>query len=343
LIALWFYVIPMFMPRQPRLDIPGLLHHVIVRGIERGIIFHDDADRRWFLNRFSKLLHETDTECLAWALLPNHFHLLLRPHKMSLSHLMRRLLTGYAVTFNRRHERSGHLFQNRYKSIICEEETYLLELIRYIHLNPLRAKLVPDMKSLDNYPWCGHAELMGKQQGIGLSKDTVLGIFDKKLISARRIYHKFIADGLEMDKFPELTGGGLRRSQSLNQTAGEKPLDFDDRILGSGDFVISLRQKGVLEPDENTNITLIELHKMIETYYQLENQEIFNRGRKNNVAEARNLFCYCGVRLLHNSGAEIGRYLKIGSSSVTRSVSKGEQLLNANVGVKEWVKKTLKQ
>ena len=331
------------MPRQPRLDITGLLHHVIVRGIERGIIFHDDIDRRSFLDRFSKLLSATGTECLAWALLPNHFHLLLRPHKMPLSHLMRRLLTGYAVTFNRRHERSGHLFQNRYKSIICEEDIYLLELIRYIHLNPLRAKLVPDMETLDNYPWCGHAELMGKHLGIGLSPDTVLGLFDKKLISARRTYHKFLTDGLKMNKLPELTGGGLRRSQTLSPVAGDKLRDFDDRILGSGEFVTSLRQKGILEPNEITRITLIELQQVIETYYQLGNQEIFNRGRKNKVAQARNLFCYCGVRLLHNSGAEVGRHLNIGSSSVTRSIRKGEQLINADAKVKEWVEKTLKQ
>ena len=172
------------MPRQPRLDISGLLHHVIVRGIERGIIFCDDTDRRDFLYRFSSLLTETGTECLAWALIPNHFHLLLRPGETSLSSFMRRLLTGYAVTYNRRHERSGHLFQNRYKSIVCEEDVYLLELIRYIHLNPLRAKLVPDIEKLDSYLWCGHAELMGHRPATGLVPDTVLCLFGEKLGSS---------------------------------------------------------------------------------------------------------------------------------------------------------------
>ena len=75
---------------------------------------------------------------------------------------MRRLMTGYAVTFNKRHKRLGHLFQNRYKSVVCEEDPYLLELIRYIHLNPLRAKLVQDLKELDKYPWTGHSAILGK-------------------------------------------------------------------------------------------------------------------------------------------------------------------------------------
>ncbi len=115
------------MPRQPRIDSPDLLYHVIVRGIERRKIFCDDDDRRSFLGRLPSLLVETDTECFAWALIPNHFHLLLRPRHIKLSRFMRRLLTGYTVTFNRRHDRSGHLFQNRYKSIVCEEDVYLLE------------------------------------------------------------------------------------------------------------------------------------------------------------------------------------------------------------------------
>jgi len=140
------------MPRQPRLDAPGLLQHVMARGIERREIFKDDKDRNSFLQRFAIILEETQTQCYAWALIPNHFHLLVRIGPTPLSKVMRRLMTGYAVTFNKRHKRSGHLFQNRYKSVICEEDPYLLELIRYIHLNPLRACIVNDLKELDNIP-----------------------------------------------------------------------------------------------------------------------------------------------------------------------------------------------
>ena len=136
------------MPRKARLDIPGLLQHVIVRGIERRKIFLDDDDRSLFLNRFSSLLEETETECFAWALIPNHFHLLIKCNKIKLSSFMRRLLTGYAINFNHRHNRAGYLFQNRYKSIVCDIDSYLYELVRYIHLNPIRARIVPDISSL---------------------------------------------------------------------------------------------------------------------------------------------------------------------------------------------------
>ena len=113
------------MPRTARIDLPGLLQHVIVRGIERRDIFVDDRDRRLFLERLSRLLSKTDVECLAWALMSNHFHLLLRLRSTKLSVFMRRLLTGYAIVFNLLHKRSGHLFQNRYKSIVCQEDAYL--------------------------------------------------------------------------------------------------------------------------------------------------------------------------------------------------------------------------
>lgn len=123
------------MPRQARKDSPGALHHIIARGIERRTIFNDDQDRDSFIDRLGTIIEQTGTECYAWALIPNRFHLLLRTGNAPIATVMRRLLTGHAVTFNRRHRRSGHLFQNRYKSILCQEDPYLLERVRYIHSN----------------------------------------------------------------------------------------------------------------------------------------------------------------------------------------------------------------
>ncbi|MFZ1984807.1 MAG: transposase [Desulfatitalea sp.] len=105
------------MPRQARIDAPDAVHHIIARGIERGKIFRDDHDCDTFIERLDELVVATQTQCLAWALIPNHFHLLLKTGKVPIASIMRRLLTSYAIGHNRRHRRSGHLFQNRYKSI----------------------------------------------------------------------------------------------------------------------------------------------------------------------------------------------------------------------------------
>jgi len=133
------------MPRRARIDAPEGLHHIMVRGIERREIFRDEEDRLDFTRRMAVLLSETRTTCYAWAPTSDHVHLLLQTGDEPVATFMRRLLTGYAVHFNHRYKRHGALFQNRYKSIVCQKETYLLELVRYIHLNPLRAMIVKDM------------------------------------------------------------------------------------------------------------------------------------------------------------------------------------------------------
>ena len=130
------------MPRGARLDTPGTLHHVIVRGIERRNIVDDDLDRENWVARIGRVADETQTAIYAWALMSNHAHMLIRSGAGGVALFMRRILTGHAISYNRRHRRHGHLFQNRYKSIICQEDAYFTELVRYIHLNPLRVSTV---------------------------------------------------------------------------------------------------------------------------------------------------------------------------------------------------------
>jgi len=157
-------------PRKSRIDAPDALYHIIARGIGRKRIFKDGNGRDNFLERLENILEETQPPCFAWTIIPNHFHLLLRSRATPVSRIMQRLLTSYTVYFNSDffgdHRRSGHLFQNRYKSILCEEDNYLLELVRYIHLNLLRARIISDFKLLDKNPYCGHALIKGNRQDI---------------------------------------------------------------------------------------------------------------------------------------------------------------------------------
>jgi putative transposase len=139
------------MPPKARIDVLGALQHAIVRRIERRKIFRSDYDRKNLLDRVSELILQTGIECFAWAFMSNHFHLLLRTGSVPIAVLMRRLLTGYAGWFNKKYKRHGQLFQNRYKSFLCQEDIYLKKLVRYIHLNPLRAGIVVDLKALDQY------------------------------------------------------------------------------------------------------------------------------------------------------------------------------------------------
>ena len=235
------------MPRQARLDAPNTLHHVMVRGLERRVIFRDDVDRADFVARLAALAEEGAWTVSAWALLPNHAHLLVRTGTRPLARSMRSLLTGYAGAFNRRHHRVGHLFQNRYKSIVVEAEPYLLELVRYLHLNPLRAQVVPDLRALDRYPWTGHSALVGTVPRPWQATATILAPFGPTTTRARHAYRGFVAAGVPQGRRPALQGGGLIRSlggwaavQALRR--GREASLGDARVLGSTEFVAALQR-----------------------------------------------------------------------------------------------------
>lgn len=318
------------MPRQARIDIPGLLQHVIVRGIERGKIFLDDIDRNQFVERLSALLAETDTDCFSWALIPNHFHLLLRPNRLELKQFMRRLLTGYAINFNIRHKRSGHVFQNRYKSIVCEEETYLLELVRYIHLNPLRAKLVPDLVALNEYPWSGHSVLMGTSERPGQVVGEILLRFGNTLMNSRQGYFEFIQDGVLQGRRDELVGGGLQRVRKM-RTGQDNELEIsDERVLGSGDFVERLRRQAALQDKMMAGIQLPELAARVEKYFGLEKNGMKRRSKDKSVMAARDVYCYLAIRVLRYSGTNTGKTLNIHRSAVSHAVRRGERIIDGN-------------
>jgi len=228
------------MPRQARLDFPGALHHVMVRGIARAPLFNDRSDYDFFLAQFERELRRTGARCLAWSLMSNHVHLLLQTGSIPLCQLMHRLLFRYAGRYNRRRRRSGHLFQNRYKSLLCDRESYLLELVRYIHLNPLRAGLVASLEGLARYPWTGYPVLMGRRSVSWQETDEVLGEFSKDRNRARGQYEAFMAEGIGKGRRPDLTAdrSNLRELVAMGdrEGAGERE-PRDPRILGDGDFI----------------------------------------------------------------------------------------------------------
>ncbi|MBM3161812.1 MAG: hypothetical protein FJZ79_00415 [Chlorobi bacterium] len=255
------------MPRGPRLDAPGMLHHVMIRGIERRNIFLDDTDRAEFLSRMKRHVQASGTGVYAFALMNNHVHMLVKSGADGLPTFMRRLLSGYAQYFNRRHQRVGYLFQNRYKSIICEEEGYFDKLVAYIHLNPLRAGLVRTLDELALYPWSGHAVVMNNVACTWMNRDYVLRFFGSREGAARKAYLEFVEQEMRIDREQELSGGGLVRSQGgwsnvvSMRRRGEQALG-DERILGGDEFVREMLREAEGRTDEQrSGIQRLELLK----------------------------------------------------------------------------------
>ena len=320
------------MPRQARIDAPGALHHIVIRGIERKAIFEDDQDREDFLERLSRLLQEMVTPCYAWAMMTNHVHLLLRTGKVPIASLMRRLLTGYAMRFNRRHRRHGHLFQNRYKSILCEEDRYLKQLVTYIHLNPVRAGIVADVADLKIFAYTGYSALMGKRLRPWQDTAYVLGIFGRRVSEARRNLENHVCKWLVKGRCPELTGGGLIRSAGGWRAVKEAYRDgvriaSDERILGSSEFVeIALKHSGEMYERrmqlQSTGIDLSALIAAVCRFLDIDDNELAGPTKRIEIARARALVSYTSTRDLLISGSEVARRLNLDRSTVSRAAQR---------------------
>jgi REP element-mobilizing transposase RayT len=324
------------MPRKARIDAPGALHHIIVRGIDRCLIFRDNRDRDQYLERLGDILTESETPCYAWALMPNHFHLLLKNGLVPLASVMRRLLTGHAISFNRRHRRHGHLFQNRYKSILCQEEAYLRELVRYIHLNPLRAGLVDDIKALNRYLYSGHSALVGKIRREWQQVDHVLGLFGKGKAKARKAYWQFVEKGVAQGRKPELTGGGLLRSVGgwvalASLRKGSDWVKSDERILGDSDFVTMVLREADEQMEtryrlKSDGFGLDDVAQRVAQVMSLPLKVVWETGRRPQTVKARSLLCYWASRELGLSMTAIASRLGLTQPAVSIAARRGEEI-----------------
>jgi hypothetical protein len=268
----------------------------------------------------------------------NHVHLLVGTGTVPVATVMRRLLTGYAVTFNLRYGRHGPLFQNRYKSILCQKDPYLLELVRYIHLNPLRVRLVSGLKALETYAYCGHGVLMGRREAVWQDTDLVLSYFGRRVSIARRRYRDYVKDGLAIGQRPDLVGGGLIRSvggwrEIRGLKKGGERLKGDERILGDSRFVeevlkISEEKYYRRERFRRSGYDLEGLAKRVGEVLGIRPEQIWVRGKYEQVVEGRSLLCYWAVRELGMRATELANKFEITQPAVSISVKRGERIAN---------------
>jgi hypothetical protein len=266
----------------------------------------------------------------------NHVHILFKSGKHGISAVMRKQLTWYAQYYNRRHKRSGHLFENRYKSILCDEDNYLLALVRYIHLNPLRANIVKTIDELNRYPFCGHRAIIGKAEYPWMDTNYVLLQFGRSRRKGLSEYRKFMREGIGLGHLPELTGGGLLRSlggwsQVIAKRRSGKKEEGDERILGSGDFV-----HAILKETEERELRQLKLKRSGRTLQKIideeckkagiSSQEVMNGVRRRTVSSLRAAIAHRGRTELGSSSAEMARHLGVAASSVSRLIEKKDTM-----------------
>jgi REP element-mobilizing transposase RayT len=287
------------MARKPRVEFEGAFYHVIVRGNQRQKIFRDDGDRLNYLDRVEHYRQRYRFRIYAYVLMSNHVHLLLETGKTPLSKILQGIQFTYTQYYNRRYRTVGHLFQGRYKAILCDRDAYLLELVRYIHLNPARLK---NPEELTTYRWSSHHAYLGRKGLVAVDTDLILSQLGNSPAQASKAYRKFIEDGQ-----------GLGHEERYYQAV-------DQRFLGDEKFVQQIAERapqGEIRP-RGPKIRFETLLHAVAQVHGGKAKELTAPGRQRAWAKPRAQLAYlardwCGMKAI-----EIARRLNRDASMVSR-------------------------
>ncbi len=294
------------MPRKSRIEFSGAFYHVIVRGNQKQRVFKDPADFQKYLLTLTVYKNRSVCRIYAYVLMNNHVHLLIETQDVPLSKIMQGLNQTYTMYFNRRYRTVGHLFQGRYKAILCDREAYILGLVKYIHENPLRAKIA---ERLDAYAWSSHQAYTGKSNPLSLvDTDQVLRMFSESKSSARRKYQEFM---MEQD--------GYDRKEVY--------ATVDQRLKGDDEFVDRVLEQHDKEPNKKRLRRPEQevIASIVERQYEVSVADMRSYSKTRTLALARRVFCIIASKLGYKS-VEIGRFLEKEPTMVTLALQGREDI-----------------
>lgn len=290
------------MPRHPRVHSKEVVYHLIARGNNRQKTFLEEEDYRSFLASLAKTKRKYPFKLYGYALMPNHLHLLLEIEDHFTSRIMQSLLTGYARYFIRKYRHIGHVFQGRYKGIVCDKDEYLLELLRYIHLNPVRADLV---KNPADWPWSGHLEYTGKEKRDLIDRGLISGMLGEGEKGYQR-YKTLLEDGLgksyEEDFHPQESQPFLGGEAFIDKMVN---LNLDKKIAENK---LEIRKR----------LSLDELLKETAQANEIAEGSIRQKTRVKKVFLARKKFVEQAAYEYGYSQTEIARYLGCEHSNISK-------------------------
>jgi REP element-mobilizing transposase RayT len=274
------------MARKQRIHYPGALYHVILRGNARQDIFFDDGDRCRFFLLLQDAVEKFGFRIHAYCLMTNHVHLAVQVGAMPLSRIMQNLSLRYTAWINRRLNRSGHLFQGRYKAVLVDADSFLLELVAYIHLNPVRAGMTA---SPGDHPWSSHRAYLGKEIIPWLTTELVLSMFGNRLDKARKLFAHFVG---------ERTGDGHR--DEFQRGGG-----IDSRLLGEEHFVDEVMERAQMGRELKPAVD--EVLETVKAICAIDDELLCSRQRGRSIAEARTLAAWAVAEFSAGTISEVGR------------------------------------
>ena len=307
------------MARKPRIHFPGAFYHVIARGNQKQTIFLDEGDFSTYIAYLSEYKSKYNFHLYAYALMNNHIHLLIEVAGTPLSKIMQVLQFRYTRYFNKRYGKIGHLFQGRYRAILCERESYLMELVRYIHLNPVRAKVVDDPEM---YPWTGHLAYLGKLKNDLIDEDLVLSQFSTNKALAREEYNRFILRSLDsghQDKYYKV------KSQ---------------RYLGEDDFIERTERKNENFESESIiyDIPIDEIVLEVSNTAGITEDKLYSLTRARRGAYGRSLVAYLARKVSGCLVKDIAEHFRREPVTISQAIIKLENLIQKDKKIGKMVK-----
>jgi REP element-mobilizing transposase RayT len=317
------------MPRKSRAEVEGGLYHIITRGNNRRQIFNSAADYEKFLALLTVQKIKLPFFLYAYCLMSNHVHLLIERQVNAVGRIMQRLLTGYAQYYNRRYRRVGHLLQDRYKSILCQSDRYLSELVRYIHLNPVRARMVDQP---EDYAYSSHRVYLGMESTAIVDADPVLRHFGAKKDVARARYQQFVAAAI--------TQGHRQEFYATDE----------GRILGTEEFInATIHRIGETDRSNHKNHAFTgcdvqpeRLVASVEKVCRIRREEFCRGGKSAPAILAKEMLILIGVQM-GTSGKVLAETAGISPSSLSRRHDAARLKVRDNVKVSKLASEIVKQ
>ncbi len=309
------------MARKPRLYYPGALYHVMLRGNGGQPIFFSSPDYRQFYHLLQEGYQRFDHRIHAFCLMSNHVHLAIEVGAIPLAPIMQNISFRYTRWINQRQKRMGHLFQGRYKALLVDQENYLLALIRYIHLNPIRAGVA---KELVDFPWCSHLAYLGKRRLEWLHTDWGLSHFSPKRGEARKLYEDYIRSGRNI-------------ASPVNFQKGSA----HSEIIGEDHFVTSVLKK--LENIPCSPPLLERIIHQVAQVYQLEEKELRSAGQSRKLSEARAMIGMLAFDWKSATIRKVGKVCNRDDSTISFGVHRLRQRLKESEGLQNQLEELKRQ
>jgi REP element-mobilizing transposase RayT len=307
------------MARPLRLEYPGAVYHVIVRGNERRAVFRDDGDRELYLARVAHYQKRFGFRVYAYCLMTNHIHLAIEAGKVPLSRIMLGLQGSYTQAFNRRHDRVGHLFQGRYKALVVQKDRYLLALVRYIHVNPVQAGMV---QKPSEYRWSSDQWYRKGAGPVWLDVNFVLGMFGRRRQAAARAYRAFMAH-FEEDSYEAM------------RTIGQL-------VKGDEEFATRILEESGEPEVVRRGLTVDRVARAVAEVLALEVEDLKSSRRSRDLSSARAIAGYVGRERGRISLSRTAEHFRRDRSTMVRDVQRLEERLDQARGLRDAVAAVMK-